>query len=260
MPRDLESETTTINSMASLTKEPEQGAPPASGQDIDETKTSAQESTLDKLHPYVQVLNLNDLESVVNLENATFPPNEACSREKFIYRLTTCGELCLGLFTSATPSAPHSPLRRLSESSFSHLADSTDPSREEVLLAHIVATKSTSKTVTDEDMALPPKWQSDPHADPHLGHKEEGRTICLHSLAVLPEYQNQGLGRTLVLSYLQRIQSAGVADRIALLTYDRLVPFYERLGFEYRGKSKAQYGGGGWNDMVLDIKNGPGSM
>ena len=81
MPRDLESETT-INSMASLTKEPEQGAPPASGQDIDETKTSAQESTLDKLHPYVQVLNLNDLESVVNLENATFPPNEACSREK----------------------------------------------------------------------------------------------------------------------------------------------------------------------------------
>ena len=67
--------------MAPLTKEPEQGAP-ASGQDIDETKTSAQESTLDKLHAYVQVLNLNDLESVVNLENATFPPNEACSREK----------------------------------------------------------------------------------------------------------------------------------------------------------------------------------
>ena len=99
-------------------------------------------------------------------------------------------------------------------------------------------------------MALPPKWQSDPHADPHLGHKEEGRTICLHSLAVLPEYQNQGLGKTLVLSYIQRIQSAGVVDRIALLTYDRLVPFYERLGFEYRGKSKAQYGGGGWNDMV----------
>ena len=53
-----------------------------------------------------------------------------------------------------------------------------------------------------------------------------------------------------MLSYIQRIQSAGVADRIALLTYDRLVPFYERLGFEYRGKSKAQYGGGGWNDMV----------
>jgi hypothetical protein len=46
------------------------------------------------------------------------------------------------------------------------------------------------------------------------------------------------------------MQSADIADRIALLTYDRLVPFYERLGFEYRGKSKAQYAGGGWNDMV----------
>ena len=53
-----------------------------------------------------------------------------------------------------------------------------------------------------------------------------------------------------MLSYIQRIQSAGIVDRIALLTYDWLVPFYERLGFEYRGKSKAQYGGGGWNDMV----------
>ena len=68
--------------MAPLTEEPEHGAPPASGQDIDETKTLVRESTLDKLHPYVQVLNINDLESVVNLENATFPPNEACSREK----------------------------------------------------------------------------------------------------------------------------------------------------------------------------------
>lgn len=56
------------------------------------------------------------------------------------------------------------------------------------------------------------------------------------------------------------MQSADIADRIALLTYDRLVPFYERLGFEYRGKSKAQYGGGGWNDMVLDIKNRLGSV
>jgi hypothetical protein len=82
MPRDLESEKATISSMAPLTKEPEHGAPPASGQDNSNTDASVQESTLNKLHPYVQVLNLNDLESVVNLENSTFPRHEACSREK----------------------------------------------------------------------------------------------------------------------------------------------------------------------------------
>lgn len=212
---------------------------------------------MNELHPYVQTLNLNDLESCVNLENATFPPNEACSREKFIYRLTTCSQLCLGLFTSATPSDPHPPLRRLSSSSFSHPADSTDPSRHQVLLAHIIATKTDGTTVTDEDMTLPPKWQSEPHATPHLGHKEYGRTICLHSLAVLPEYQDRGLGKTLVLAWIQRMQSAGVADRIALITYDRLVPFYEKLGFEHLGKSKAKYAGGDWNDMVLEFENLP---
>ena len=36
----------------------------------------------DELHPYTQTLTLNDIESCVRLEEATFPPNERCSREK----------------------------------------------------------------------------------------------------------------------------------------------------------------------------------
>lgn len=29
-----------------------------------------------------------------------------------------------------------------------------------------------------------------------------------------------------------------------------LVPFYEKIGFKNKGRSKAQFGGGGWIDMV----------
>jgi hypothetical protein len=29
-----------------------------------------------------------------------------------------------------------------------------------------------------------------------------------------------------------------------------LVPFYEKMGFVSKGPSKAQFGGGGWVDMV----------
>ena len=36
----------------------------------------------DELHPYTQTLSLNDIESCVRLEEATFPPHERCSREK----------------------------------------------------------------------------------------------------------------------------------------------------------------------------------
>lgn len=36
----------------------------------------------DNLHPYVQTLSLSNLESCVALENAVFPDQERCSREK----------------------------------------------------------------------------------------------------------------------------------------------------------------------------------
>ncbi|KAF2489119.1 acyl-CoA N-acyltransferase [Lophium mytilinum] len=292
MPRDLESEKATIDGMAPLTtvtKEPEKGAPPAqtfaSPDSDDQLQLYRDEGGINALHPYCQALTSNDLESCIHLENATFPPHEACSREKhrttsfvqlitsnatnlhslltcliyqldnpynfqfyssnphqFIYRLKSCGELCLGLFTSATSTSKSPTLSALSKKPFAHPADSAYPDRKSILLAHCIATKSENLTVTDNDMAMPP-----------LGHNEHGRTICLHSLAVLPEYQNLGLGRTVVLAFVQRMQSAGMADRVALLAHEQLVTFYERLGFENRGKSKATYGGGGWFDMVVEF-------
>ena len=90
--------------------------------------------------------------------------------------------------------------------------------------------------------------------DPKLGHKEEGRTICIHSLAVLPEFQKRGLGKTLVTAYVQRMEQQGVADRLALIAHEELIPYYEKFGFENRGKSDAQFGGGGWFDMVRELR------
>ena len=37
---------------------------------------------INELHPYVQTLSLSDLESCIALENAIFPEQERCSREK----------------------------------------------------------------------------------------------------------------------------------------------------------------------------------
>lgn len=36
----------------------------------------------DKLHPYVQTLQIEDLDSCLALENAAFPEHERCTREK----------------------------------------------------------------------------------------------------------------------------------------------------------------------------------
>jgi len=59
----------------------------------------------------------------------------------------------------------------------------------------------------------------------------------------------------LLKSYIQRIESAGLADRIAIISHEPLVGFYESFGFESKGQSKVQFGGGGWTDMVLEFKS-----
>lgn len=105
-------------------------------------------------------------------------------------------------------------------------------------------------------MALPPDWKTSNRTLPKddnekfLGHEDQGGTIALHSLAVLPEHQNKGIGSTLLKSYVDRIKEARIADRIALIAHEPMMPFYEKYGFQQRGKSEVQHGGGGWYDMV----------
>ena len=49
----------------------------------------AKSDARNELHPYIQALSLSDLESCVALENAIFPPQERCSREKVSYTSLT---------------------------------------------------------------------------------------------------------------------------------------------------------------------------
>lgn len=164
----------------------------------------------------------------------------------------------MGLFTSADTEKADSDAAKAVTASTAQPVYSGAPNRKSVLIAHVIATKTTNATVTDADMALPENWQSrNILIEQKDGHKEQGRTLCLHSLAVLPEYQKQGLGRLLMRAYIQRMESACLADRIALIAHDNLVSFYEGLGFENKGASKAQFGGGKWTDMVLELKNQP---
>lgn len=53
------------------------------------------------LHPYVQTLSLSDLESCVALENAVFPEEERCSREK-VAPSPICFDYCQSSFDQWT--------------------------------------------------------------------------------------------------------------------------------------------------------------
>ncbi|KAJ6135516.1 hypothetical protein N7512_000676 [Penicillium capsulatum] len=181
---------------------------------------------LDELHPFVQLLSVSNVDDCVSVESA-FPEPERCSHDKFIYRLTRCPELSLGLFTLP-------PLAK-------------DEGGEK-------------PCVTDKSMRLPANWQNERWTfedGQAVGHEEGGGTIAIHSLAVLPEHQGKQVGSTLMKSYIHRIREAQIADRIAIIAHDHLLPFYESFGFESRGPSKCQFGGGGWIDLVLEFGNEP---
>ncbi|KAL1976914.1 hypothetical protein VTN31DRAFT_3196 [Thermomyces dupontii] len=203
-----------------------------------------QKTKLDELHPFVSVLGLSNLEDCIRVEEA-FPEHERCSREKFIYRLSTCPELSLGMFTMP-------PLKE------------GQPKPRPELIGHIVSTRTSSPTVTDASMSFPPDWRTRRRRIPEpgqeaLGHEDQGGTIAIHSLAVVPQHQHKKVASTLMKSYIERIRESKIADRLALLAHDNLIPFYESLGFENRGPSSCTFGGGGWYDMVLEFSNVPPS-
>ncbi|KAK3680802.1 hypothetical protein LTR37_021044 [Vermiconidia calcicola] len=249
MPRDLEALTSedTVQGLPELSKSPEEmvdrkGLTEAEDERSMLNALSQRNEKRDELHPYTQSLTLSDIESCVRLEEATFPENERCTREKFQYRLKRCGELSMGIYTSHETND-------IITAETSTPVYSGAPERKAVLLGHIVATKTTNSTVKDSDMSIPDS------PDSKVGHTDEGRTICIHSLAVLPQYQKRGLGKTLLKAYLQRMEGQGVGDRVALIAHEHLIAYYEGFGFENKGKSEAQFGGGGWYDLVRELRS-----
>ncbi|KAL4939507.1 hypothetical protein BDV06DRAFT_198714 [Aspergillus oleicola] len=195
-----------------------------------------QPSKLDDLHPFVQVLTESNVDDCVSVEEA-FPEAERCTREKFLYRLGRCPELCLGLFTLP-------------------IFDQDQPKPRPTLVGHIIATRTSTPNVTDKTMELPSDWKTERSTvvdGEVVGHDEYGSSIAIHSLAVLPEHQGKHVASTLMKSYIQRIREAAIADRLVIIVHENLIPFYESFGFENRGPSKCQFGGGGWTDMTLEF-------
>ncbi|KAK3292309.1 uncharacterized protein B0H64DRAFT_226502 [Chaetomium fimeti] len=202
--------------------------------------------------PNIRPLTINDLEACIALENAAFPnPEHRASPQKIAYRLTVCPELSLGLFLTIIPErAAKLGLETLP------LAKPVETGRADgavsVLLAHVISTRCRGDIITDADMAYPEEWRSQAGraAGQHVGHQEAGRTVGLHSLAVLPRLQRCGIGQTIMKAYLDQMKSCGLVDRVALICQDHLMLYYQRSGFKHLGESKAQFGGGGWHDMV----------
>lgn len=102
-----------------------------------------------------------------------------------------------------------------------------------VLFAHVVATRCLGDVVTDVDMDYPRDFRSSRPNTSGKGHREDGRTVAIHSLAVHPKLQGCGLGKLIMKAYMQQIHNSGTADRISLICQD--VGFFASLAFAGSG-------------------------
>lgn len=203
-------------------------------------------------HLSIRPLNYHDVELCLELEAKGFPENERCTREKFLYRLTNCPELCSGLFVREFEEIPVTT----DADDYKPPAKSTVTS--EKLIGHAIGTKMYDDKVTERSMEIP-VLDKDGDVDTSIegnamiGHVESSKNIGLHSLVVDPEYRGLKMGTLLLRDYIQKLSHQEIGERLAIIVHQRLTGFYSNLGFINEGTSKCQFGNGGWIDMACPL-------
>lgn len=216
----------------------------------------------------IRPLTIEDLEQCVNLEAKGFSEAERCTKEKFQYRLTTCPELCSGLFIREYGykyNAINLPevAQRLEKETKSENAseEDTDGSNDlqyeqlpvklsvvkETLIGHIIATKTYYERITEASMALP----SDD--DPTAGHIEQSRFIGIHGLVIDPKWHKRNLGTLLMHDYIQKLSNQDLGSKVVIIAHKELIPFYEKIGFLNHGESECKFAGELWYNLSIDL-------
>jgi ribosomal protein S18 acetylase RimI-like enzyme len=85
-----------------------------------------------------------------------------------------------------------------------------------------------------------------------IGHDSGGKNMVIFALAVLPEFQKQGIAKRLVKRF---IEDAGrnKKERIFLMCKQHLIAYYEGMGFVHMGLSRSRHGGAEWHEMCYSI-------
>ena len=83
-------------------------------------------------------------------------------------------------------------------------------------------------------------------------HDRNGAYQSVFGLDVVPERQGQGVASALM---ERLIETARVQGRkgVILTCKERLIPFYQKFGYQNLGVSQSVHGGAVWYDMILEF-------
>ena len=83
-----------------------------------------------------------------------------------------------------------------------------------------------------------------------IGHVKDGGNMVIFSLAVLPEFQGNGISKQLMARFIE-VSKGLKKEKIMLICKSELVPYYQNYGFIYGGKSKSKHGCFEWHEMYM---------
>lgn len=87
---------------------------------------------------------------------------------------------------------------------------------------------------------------------PGCPHKDTYPWQTVLGLAVLPDFQHQGIAKALMYRLIAHCRQQNKAG-IILTCKQEKIGFYEYFGFLCHGKSASSHGGAVWYDMVLNL-------
>lgn len=163
---------------------------------------------------------LDDLDVVSMYEEQSYHPDEAASREQLQRRIQYAAQSGPELFTVARNNENNE------------------------VVGFLCTTLTTADLVTDESMSV---------------HEHDGKTVCLHSVCVSPDYRKQGIATRLMKTWIEQLKEINAKqetkkyNRIALMSRPRLVSLYESVGFKKVGVSEVVHGPEPWIDMILEL-------
>ncbi len=83
-------------------------------------------------------------------------------------------------------------------------------------------------------------------------HDDDGDWQSVMGIAVLPEYQRQGIAAKLMHTLIEDARAHG-RKGCTLTCKDRLIHYYAKFGYVEEGISESEHGGAVWYDMILEF-------
>ncbi|MDD3279482.1 MAG: GNAT family N-acetyltransferase [Lachnospiraceae bacterium] len=83
-------------------------------------------------------------------------------------------------------------------------------------------------------------------------HDPDGKYQMIFGLDTLPAYQGHGVGRALMLQMIKSAKQRG-KKAVILTCKEHMIPFYEKIGYQWMKKADSSHGGAVWYKMVYTI-------